>query len=289
MHKLALGIAIYGAQYPDWWSALLKLVATLPGLGIDFKGVLTASSMLTDSNRNLIVKSFLNETTADWLFWLDADNRLPDGGLKRLLDINKTMVSALYYAKREPHTPIAYGRAKDGMYIPISDPAIVKRWERGEVVPIDAAGMGCLLTHRSVYEDIQKNYVTARDGNGRTHSIHRGDINGKLPDEIPADKFAGQVYKGSLRLPLRNWDWKEKGVFPFFLFGGGRTEDMHFFETAYRVGHKCWLDTSVEADHISEKHYTGEDYRRLHEGDRYITEIPYQPLAERIEVLNALP
>lgn len=292
MHKLVIGVATYGSQYPDWWSRLVKTVALLAKIDVEFTGVLTANSMLTDSNRNLITKSFLEKTNADWLFWYDADNRIDEGGIKRLLDINKTMVSALYYSKRHPYTPIAYYRMKDGpqrgLYASIEKG---QPYERGEIIPVDAAGMGSLLTHRSVYEDIMKSYVPCKDMKGAIYSINRNDIQGKLPTSPPEKtKFDNEVYKGQLRTTLYLHDMADTNdPFPFFLLGGRRTEDMHFFETAHRVGHKCWLDTSVEVGHIADFEFTGEDYRRVNAGDRYITEIPAQPLAERVEILNAMP
>lgn len=282
---LAIGIATYGPQYPQWWTTLVKMVATLPYLDIEFVGVMTAGSMMTDSNRNKVVGSFLNKTKADWLMWIDTDNPISAPGIDRLLSVQKTMVSGLYYSKRPPHTPIAYTQHFPAGYVPI------KGWERGEIIPIDAAGMGALLTHRSVYTDIMDNYVPLVGWNRRQFVVHKGDIEGDLPKDQKhnMDRFAHKVYKGQIRTPVIPYDWKAlNDDFPFFLIEGRRTEDMLFFEHAYRTGHKCWLDTSVEVPHIAEKEFDGTDYRAIHELDRYITGERLH-LELEVEHIDAMP
>jgi len=277
MIKVAIGVAVYGPQFADWWSRLARFTGTLHKYGVDFAGILTASSMLTDNNRNLIAKSFLDKTDAEWLLWIDADTRMPPGGLKRLLEINKTLVSALYYAKYEPYQPIAYERLPTGMYRPLQE------WERGEIVPVDAAGMGACLSHRSVFEDIKANYRVFKNTRGAIYSVHKDDIEGKMDKSHPHD---GKVYKGQLRERLVPYDLEETDDhFPFFLLEHRRTEDMWFFETAARVGHKCWVDTSVECGHMRDYEFTGEHYR-ANFTDRYVTKIPGSPKEFSVEILN---
>ncbi len=267
MEKIVIGIPSYGAQSPAWWSRLVLLVGTLPKQGVDFRGLTCTSSMLTDKNRNMIVESFLR-TDADWLFWLDADTVPPVGGIRRLLDTGKSLVSGLYYLRSKPFTPVAYLRQSDNRYRPLSE------WERGEIVPVDAAGMGCCLVHRSVYEEIKNKYEVLQRHTGGLTAVHRDDILGRVP-ESPTRKQRkrdGQVLNGVLQERLV--PPTAEVPFPFFVLEHNRTEDLWFYEIAARVGCKAWVDTSVECGHVGEREVNGEAYRR--ENDPYVKLIDHQ-------------
>jgi hypothetical protein len=153
--------------------------------------------------------------------------------------------------------PIAY-TVWNGAYRPLDKN---QKWERGEILPVDVCGMGCMLTHRSVYEDISKNFLPYQEPGGGTVLIHKEDIVG----EVGADtnKTDGMVINGQRRtrlIPITLENFK----LPYFALEHGRTEDMWFFEIARRVGHKPWLDTSVECGHLRPLEFTGTDYRDMY-------------------------
>lgn len=253
--KVSIGVVCFGQQSHNWWSKMITFVGTIHHYGIDYRGSIVAQSMLTDSNRNIVVEEFL-KTDAEWLFWIDADNPPILGGLSRLLDTGKTLVSGLYYTKEKNSHPVAYYRMDDGMYASIDRTG---SWNPGELFKVDAAGMGCCLTHRSVYEDIRSNYKViqyVRDGG--VGCVHNNDINGKLDSKGVKRHGSGEVKGSFIKEHVIETDHR----FPYFMFGHGRTEDLHFFEIAKRSGHPCWLDSSVEVDHIGEHAYTGDEFRQ---------------------------
>lgn len=251
--NLSIGIASYGQQPADWWEALAWTTGTLHKYGVDLNAIYTARSMATDGNRNRIVKSFLGGKT-EWILWIDTDNIIPMGGVKRLLDNAKPLVCGLYYQKVEPYRPVAYWQLENNRYEPISN------WERGEIVPIDAAGMGATLVHRSVYEEIEKQYRIMQRWNGGLFAVHKNDMKGgdlkKRPEQGP------QVVNGVLREPVFEPDY-EVEMFPHYYLEYGRTEDMVFFEHAKRAGFQLFVDTSVEVPHLTGKNVTGADYRDM--------------------------
>ena len=225
---------------------------------IEFVDVLQAGSMRVDGNRNIVVREFL-QTDADWLFWVDADNINPVASIRRLLDTAgdaKTLVSGIYYTKESNPHPVAYVEA--------NDPSSVGRyrhlykWERGEIIPIEAAGMNCCLSHRSVYEDIDKNYVALRLETGGDIAVHREDIIGDVfitGNKDTDNKVIDGVWNFRVFLP------EEPINVPMFELRFQRTEDMGFFEKAKRSGHSLFLDTSVECGHLHHTMITGKDYR----------------------------
>lgn len=209
--------------------------------------------MRADGNRNAVVQAFL-ESKADWLMWIDTDNTLPLGGIRRLLNTDKQLVTALYYSKVPPFNPIAYTRNETGTYNPI------KGWRRGEIIPVDAAGMGACLSHRSVYEDIQEQCTVVQKTDGGLMTIPKNRIDKKgIPDKQKMRQpfIADGILKESVCKPTFDF-----GPFPYFCFGYGRSEDLQFYELAKQCGHEAWCDTSVECDHINNEWIiNGKTYR----------------------------
>ena len=255
--KIAIGVPFYGPQSAKWWIPLVNKVALFPKMGLKYAGLITAGVSTTDRNRNDITELFLNETDADWLFWIDADNVIPDGTIRRLLDMDRTLASGLYYGKGDGHIPIAYAYVEESQaYRNIGG---IIEWERGEIIPVDAGGMGCILTHRSVFEDIRKNYEMWQMPGGGVRAVHKDDTK-TPPKEYKSHKLDGKMIEGQLRqrmMPVVYDDYP----FPYFMSEYGRTEDMFFFECAARVGHKLWIDTSIEAGHIREEEVKGIHFR----------------------------
>lgn len=250
--KVVIGVPCYGDQNPEWWAQLA--INTAVWSQFYELTLVVASTMATDHNRNDIVDKFL-KSDAEWLFWIDADTIVPSAAIQRLMGIGKTLASGLYYGKNPPHNPIAYVKFKDA-YKSIEG---TQSWEVGEILPIDASGMGCMLTHRSVYEDIQKHYKVLQRVGGGLMPVHHNDIEGNLQERHEHD---GKVYRGQLR--TRMVEPTIEGMkFPFFGLEFGRTEDIWFFELALRVGHKVWLDTGLECGHLRPKAFTGVEYREM--------------------------
>ena len=254
--KVSIGVPYFGRQEAIWWANLVSKVALFPNMGLEFGGMHLMGAMLTDKNRNHIARSFL-EGDSEWLFWIDADTNVPNGAIPRLLDLDTTLASGIYYGKGKETKPIAYIKIPEtGAYRPLHE---VYEWERGEIVPVDACGFGAILTHRSVFEDIQKAYMAVQRKNGGVFLMKKEDIQGKIVAE-QVNKSDNKVIQGQLRTriqPVTMADYP----FPFFILEYGRTEDMAFFEVAAEVGHKPFLDTSIEAGHIDVHEIKGKNYR----------------------------
>jgi hypothetical protein len=239
MEKVCIGVPYYGMQTPEWWNPLVAEAARLSKDGIELIAPIAIGSMATDKNRNAIVENF-EKLDADWLMWVDADNPPPSGIIKRLLSTHKSLVTGVYVKRGDNPEPIMYYKTPDGMYQPIEE------WTVGEIMPIDSAGLGGCLCHRSVFEDIKKNYRVLERTNGGIVTVHKDTIVGDIFDtSLETDgKVVDGVLQERLRIP------KYKHAFPYFMLQYGRTEDYDFFEKAASVGHQLWADTSVEIGHV---------------------------------------
>jgi hypothetical protein len=116
--------------------------------------------------REGLADSVLSMTDATHLMWLDSDMRFPADTLLRLLAHNVPAVCASYTSRGTPFTPQAY-----------TDPLNWDKrvWPTPEATglrEIVAAGFGCVLFERHVFETVQKPrfcmpYIEAPDHTGQ--------------------------------------------------------------------------------------------------------------------------
>jgi len=229
--------------------------------GIEFDQIYHSGVSNTDINRNNVVHDFLEKKTSEWLWWIDADNPPPIGALHRLLSLNLPAVSGVYYSGQPEGEMgmIAYIRNQQGAYNSV---ARLRDFEKGELLQVDAVGMGCFLTHRSVYEDIESQYEMYQRYSGGLLAVKKENVIGEKPDmDAPLEhENALKVVDKMLFEPIVQVTHANP-KFPFFMCQFGRTEDMHFCELVRGSGHEIWLDTSVEVPHVKDLPITGAHYR----------------------------
>ena len=259
MDKVFIGVPVFGAQPRSFWLPLARECAHLHEQGIQLVNLFAAESMMTDVNRNYIVKEFL-KSGADWLKWLDADNVDHIHSIRRLLDTHKTLVTGVYVKRQDKAEPVVYTKTLAGNYVTMAD------YVPGQIRPVAAAGLGGCLVHRSVFEDIPKNYrMFDQVPGGGVTLIHKDDIIGDVFDDATHEhdwKVVDGVQHRRLRVP------KEEKPFSYFILKDWRTEDLGFFECAARSGHQLWCDTGVEIGHIGEKIYNPRDWKRWQRGQK---------------------
>jgi hypothetical protein len=156
----------------SWHLSLMELLGYDLGLhGRLFRGGWLGMRKGTDSlaeARNRVVEQFLDDSAAEWLWWLDTDMGFQPDTLERLLDAadptDRPMVGALCFVQRE--------MVSDGMGGYRCQPApTLYDWigtddgARGFVgrasfpvntlVRVAGTGAACVLVHRSVFERVQ--------------------------------------------------------------------------------------------------------------------------------------
>lgn len=116
--------------------------------------------------RTRLVKRAMEETDAEYFFFLDDDVIPPSNVLTALLSHQKPIVCGIYWT-REPkkcRCPAAYverGTGPNTRYVPIS-------LERGKrLVEVDYAGLGCALIRRSIFEKLSAPWFE--------YKIHHGE------------------------------------------------------------------------------------------------------------------
>lgn len=125
-------------------------------------GIIRIEGGLLSRQRNEVVKTFLDHTTAEWLFMIDSDEQLSVQAFDKIVGTAhadlRPVVAGLYFGtwpspgllpKPVPHL---YRQADDGVsVVPVVD------YRQDTVIEVDAVGTGCVMVHRSVLEAIREN------------------------------------------------------------------------------------------------------------------------------------
>ena len=115
---------------------------------------------LTTRSRNLVVKTFLETTNAAWLLMIDSDERLSLETFHKLVDTahdkDRPIVSGLVFAaffdgqdELRPVPTIYRMDMEKGL-------EAIDAYPIDTVIEVDAVGTGCLLIHRDVLLEMQK-------------------------------------------------------------------------------------------------------------------------------------
>ncbi len=169
------------------------------------------------NGRTSVVRAFLDDSLADWLWFIDADMGFAPETVDRLLAVadptDRPIVGGLCFAQKHDGfgdhgalryrlTPTVYRMYEtddEVGFVPIFD------YPRDQVIEVDATGAACFLVHRTVLEDLR--------------TIH------------------GDKWFSLISLP--------KGKNGFTEFG----EDMSFFLRAKAAGFPVHVDTGVQTTH----------------------------------------
>ena len=125
-------------------------------------GLLRVGGHLLSRQRNELVSSWLDNTSAPWLLMVDTDHRVPVAAFDKMVAaahaVSAPVISALCFAAYPARpgdlyptpVPAIYKHADAGQYLAFND------YPRDRLVKIDAAGTGCLLMHRSALEKVRE-------------------------------------------------------------------------------------------------------------------------------------
>ena len=135
---------------------------------------------LTTRSRNVVVKTFLETTDADWLLMIDSDERLSLQTWHKLIDsahdkdrpIVSGLVFAAFFDGEDSLRPVPTIYRMD----PEKGLEAIDAYPIDKLIEVDATGTGCLLIHRSVLLDMQKQ-ATSNQGKDWAWFVE-GAING---------------------------------------------------------------------------------------------------------------
>lgn len=96
--------------------------------------------------RNEIVEFALSQG-ANYIYWLDDDVVAPPDAFLKMYKQNKDIINGVYWSKSNPPMPLLFRNHLEGPYY---------NWHVGDLIEIDAAGMGLTLVKTDVYRKMSK-------------------------------------------------------------------------------------------------------------------------------------
>lgn len=169
-----VSIAIPCAQLVDpvTLQSMLGVVNYSALNGINIQDIGVTKGQMVDDARNGLAESFL-ATSTEWLFWMDSDMTFPKDTLVELFKVaeekDAKMVTGVYYQRKNLNFPVLWSRGED-LEFGKKTGEDNKRAETNKYVgsfmfphpdkqkpaTCHAAGFGCVLVHRSVFETLDR-------------------------------------------------------------------------------------------------------------------------------------
>jgi GT2 family glycosyltransferase len=158
-----------GPVDPRVLQSMGALISFATGHGFHVTQVGITDRTLVHSARNTLAKGFL-ETDCEWAFWMDSDMILEPRTIPVMINWMKRLggraATGIYYQRLGEHRPLIFlkdpktadGKSIHAMPDEYSHCAIIPRPDWSVPFGIDAAGFGCFLTHRSVFDEMTMPY-----------------------------------------------------------------------------------------------------------------------------------
>lgn len=166
--EVSIAIPIAQVVDPKVLQSMLALVNYSANHGIRIHHIGITERMLVDDARNTLTETFLKSST-EWLFWMDSDMTFPPDTLVKLFEAAEAtqskLVTGIYYQRKAPYYPCLWSRgekttegevtgegspkAKENKYL---GTFAIPHPDKKQPFKVHAAGFGCVLSHRSVYE-----------------------------------------------------------------------------------------------------------------------------------------
>jgi GT2 family glycosyltransferase len=156
-HKVSIGTCDPGTVNGEFAFSLIQIALSRSSRLGTF--VRVRGSGLLSKQRNRVVKQFL-ETKSDWLLMMDSDEVLTVEAFDKLVETahekDRPIVAGLVFASFDNGNP--YPRPLPTIFMDAPEGFIpLDKYDKDSVFQVDAAGTGCLLVHRSVFETMQAN------------------------------------------------------------------------------------------------------------------------------------
>jgi hypothetical protein len=209
--SILIALPCYGGVVSDKTAkGLFNLGKDLRSNQIDHGLITLANESLITKGRSRIANFFTNNTTYEYVMFIDADIGFESVDVLNLISHKRDIVCGAYPMKG---IPLKYNYN-------ITQPPIA---EDG-LIQIDNIGFGFALIHRRVFDKIRENYEELKYipalGNS-SYPISEAEYNNSY-------HYFNELKKDMSFLP----------------------EDFSFFERAKSVGFTAWLDTNISLSHV---------------------------------------
>lgn len=174
--KVCLAIPCYSGVIPlELGLALASTVLLAKDNGISLEIIAERENGIVTSSRNKLLTQFLNDTDAEYLFWLDDDIIFTPEDFVEILawTIKKKSVAATYCVRQD--NPVFFVKPINGSI----------EFDEDGFIPASGVGLGFACQHRSLLEQLVKDVEVYKDrGNSDVYNAFEvGVVNGKYQGE----------------------------------------------------------------------------------------------------------
>lgn len=222
-----------GMVFKDYMQSIIAAMHEAARYGVQLTLALLGNDALITRSRNSLVSSFLNESRATHLLFIDADISFEPEQLIRLLRADKDVVAGMYPIKDydwERHGTQGETVSEAGMhYVGTPLPATEAEWD-GDFVTAVYAGTGMLMVKRAAIERMIAAYPRLRYSG--IHAFPR-------PKKSAATQYA--LFECLIE--------EDTGLY--------LSEDYAFCHRWREIGGKVWLDTAGRLTHTGSHRFAG--------------------------------
>jgi hypothetical protein len=125
--------------------SLANLTARLTSLNVKFEVIMVLGTVIPQLRTELADIALKKDH--EWILWLDSDMHFPNTTFSQLISHDKKIVAATYSTRYKPQRSVAFTNHENYNE---------RLTEPHGLHTVDAVGMGCMLTHRSIFETLPK-------------------------------------------------------------------------------------------------------------------------------------
>lgn len=166
--ECSIAVPVAQVVEPRAFASMMALVNYSANHGIKIHSIGVTERQLIEDARNTMTETFLT-TPVEWMFWMDSDMTFPPDTLVKLFDLlekkEAKMATGIYYQRLGNNMPCLWSRGQETTYGEVTGMGSEKGKEnkymgsfmivhpdKKEPFKVHAAGFGCVLVHRSVFE-----------------------------------------------------------------------------------------------------------------------------------------
>lgn len=210
--KILLGLPSFGNVHGEFMDSLVGMVAHTvrhrPDIAIFYHR--DQRTYRHFARINIASAALTNET--DYLLTIDDDMVFPPDALLRLLSHDKQIVTALYFQRGLPTSPVIYQTVKvedvagERMFKPVGT------WKENELLKIGACGMGLCLIKTDVFRRIPEPWYGQEHGCGEDLFFCRRVGEAGIPIFCDTSIQAGHMYERPMIIGRDTWEKSKKGI-----------------------------------------------------------------------------
>lgn len=170
--NVTICVPVAESVHPAVMQSMLAVVNYAAKNGIDIENIGVSHREMIDCARNGFTEAFL-ETDSQWMFCMDSDMIFPKETLVEMFRVaeekDAKLLTGIYYQRKGNNLPVLWTRGDKTVTGGIAGEGTKKSEvnkyvgsftfphpDKKEPFPIHAAGFGCVLVHRSVFEKMDR-------------------------------------------------------------------------------------------------------------------------------------